>query len=48
MRTELVELVPGERVVQRVTFESDDPAFACAMTMTWSLESLANLAKYVE
>lgn len=32
-----VELVPGERVVQRVVFDSDDSQFAGAMTMTWSL-----------
>jgi len=32
-----VELVAAERVVQSVDFESDDPAFAGTMTMTWSL-----------
>lgn len=32
------ELVPDERVVQAVTFESDDPAFAGEMTMRWLLE----------
>jgi uncharacterized protein YndB with AHSA1/START domain len=32
-----VELVPNERVVQVVTFESDDPAFAGEMTMRWLL-----------
>jgi uncharacterized protein YndB with AHSA1/START domain len=32
-----VDVVPGERIVQAVDFESDDPAFAGAMTMTWSL-----------
>ncbi|WAE71560.1 SRPBCC domain-containing protein [Streptomonospora nanhaiensis] len=31
------ELVPGERIVQRVAFESEDPAFAGTMTMTWRL-----------
>ncbi len=31
------ELVPDERVVQLVTFESDDPAFAGTMKMTWRL-----------
>lgn len=31
-------LVPGARVVQAVRFESEDPAFAGTMTMTWSLE----------
>jgi uncharacterized protein YndB with AHSA1/START domain len=33
-----VELVPGVRVAQAVQFESDDPAYAGTMTMTWSLE----------
>jgi len=32
-----IELVPGERTVQRVVFDSEDPQFAGAMTMTWSL-----------
>ena len=32
-----VRLVPGERVVQEVDFESDDPSFAGTMTMTWQL-----------
>ena len=32
-----LELVPGERVVQSVAFESDDPAFSGTMTMTWAL-----------
>jgi uncharacterized protein YndB with AHSA1/START domain len=36
-----VELVPNDRVVQIVTFESDDPAFAGEMKMTWSLRPLA-------
>jgi uncharacterized protein YndB with AHSA1/START domain len=31
------ELVPNERIVQVTEFDSDDPAFAGAMTMTWSL-----------
>ncbi|MEU9192335.1 SRPBCC family protein [Streptomyces hundungensis] len=30
-------LVPGERVVQRAEFASDDPAYAGTMTMTWDL-----------
>lgn len=33
----VVELVPGERVVQAGEFESDDPAFAGTMTTTWTL-----------
>lgn len=33
----VVEVVGGVRVVQRIDFESDDPAYAGTMTMTWSL-----------
>jgi uncharacterized protein YndB with AHSA1/START domain len=36
-----VELVQDERVVQAVTFESDDPAFAGEMRMTWSVRPVA-------
>ena len=32
-----VDLIPGERVVQAVDFESDDPAFHGTMTMTWQV-----------
>jgi uncharacterized protein YndB with AHSA1/START domain len=32
-----VELVPDARVVQRFEFQSEDPAFAGVMTMTWTL-----------
>lgn len=32
-----VDIVPNERIVQAVEFDSDDPAFAGTMTMTWSL-----------
>lgn len=32
-----LSLVPEKRVVQAVDFESDDPAFAGTMTMTWEL-----------
>lgn len=35
---QFVEFVSGERVVQLVTFQSDDPAFAGEMKMTWSVE----------
>lgn len=34
-----VELVAGRRIVQTVNFESDDPAFAGTMVMSWSLDS---------
>jgi uncharacterized protein YndB with AHSA1/START domain len=32
-----VEIVPDERIVQSVEFESDDPAFAGTMTITWEI-----------
>ena len=32
-----VDVVPGERIVQAVVFDSEDPAFAGTMTMTWSV-----------
>lgn len=35
---EFVRLVANREVVQRFAFESDDPAFAGVMTMTWKLE----------
>lgn len=34
-------LEPGRRLVQSVTFESDDPRFAGEMIVTWSLEAAA-------
>jgi uncharacterized protein YndB with AHSA1/START domain len=37
-----VELEPGVRVVQEVQFESEDPAYAGTMTMTWALERVKN------
>src|SRR5690606_20990132 len=37
----IVELVPGERVVQAVDFESDDPRFHGTMTMTWCVAEAA-------
>lgn len=33
-----VELVPDMRVVQRATFESDDPSMAGTMTISWRLD----------
>ncbi|GAA1631652.1 SRPBCC domain-containing protein [Leucobacter chromiireducens] len=33
----IAELVPGERVVQEVDFESEDPAFHGTMRMEWTL-----------
>jgi uncharacterized protein YndB with AHSA1/START domain len=40
-----VELVPGERVVQAVEFESDDPAYAGTMTMSWLLTAVASATR---
>lgn len=36
-----VEIVPNDRVVQKVDFVSDDDAFAGTMTMTWTLRAFA-------
>lgn len=33
----IVEIVPGRRMVQAVVFDSEDPAYAGTMTMTWLL-----------
>jgi uncharacterized protein YndB with AHSA1/START domain len=35
-----VDIVPDDRVVQAVDFDSDDPAFAGTMTMTWSVQAV--------
>ena len=37
VEAEFVDIVPGARVVQAVTFVSDDPAQAGIMTMTWEV-----------
>jgi uncharacterized protein YndB with AHSA1/START domain len=36
-----VDLVPNERIVERATFESDDPAFAGVMTITTTFRPVA-------
>jgi len=36
-RGRFVKLIPDERIVQLVEFESEDPAFAGVMTIDWSL-----------
>lgn len=41
VRGRFLKLDPGARIVQAVTFESDDPAFAGEMRMTWSLLPVA-------
>jgi uncharacterized protein YndB with AHSA1/START domain len=40
VRGRFLELVPDTRIVQLVEFESEDPTFAGAMTMTWSLAAV--------
>lgn len=40
VRGRFLELVPDERIVQQVEFESEDPAFAGLMTMTWTLTAV--------
>ncbi|ENN87116.1 Aha1 domain family protein [Rhizobium freirei PRF 81] len=36
-----LEIVPDERIVQAVDFESDDAAFSGTMIMTWSLAEVS-------
>jgi uncharacterized protein YndB with AHSA1/START domain len=35
-----VDIVPNVRVVQAIEFDSDDPAFAGTMTMTWAVTAV--------
>lgn len=35
----IVRIVPGERIVQEVDFETDDPAFQGTMRMEWTIRS---------
>ncbi|HEY0181516.1 MAG TPA: SRPBCC family protein [Rhodopila sp.] len=37
VRVRFLTLIPDERIVQQVEFESTDPAFAAPMTITWSM-----------
>lgn len=37
-----VDIVPGERIVQAIDFDSADQLFAGTMTMTWMVESVAD------
>ena len=38
----IAQIVPGERIVQEVDFESDDPAFSGTMRMEWRVRSEAD------
>lgn len=40
VRGRFLELVPNARIVQLVEFESEDPAFAGEMKMTWTLTAV--------
>jgi uncharacterized protein YndB with AHSA1/START domain len=40
VEAQFVDIVPGVRVVQAVTFVSDDPAQAGTMTMTWEVSAV--------
>ena len=42
VESQFVEITAGERVVQTVVFESDDPDFAGTMTMTWEVEEVSD------
>jgi uncharacterized protein YndB with AHSA1/START domain len=37
---EFTRLTPGEQVVERLAFETDDPGLAGEMTMTWTLREV--------
>jgi len=37
VRVRFLDLVPAERIVQQVEFESESPAYMGTMTMTWTL-----------
>lgn len=43
--TTIVGLIPQTRVVWRVQFDSADPAFGGAMTMTWSFDEIVGGTK---
>ncbi len=40
VRGRFLELIPNERIVESVEFESEDPAFAGEMKMTWTLTAV--------
>ena len=40
-RVRFVEMIPNERIVERVEFESKDPAYAGPMTLTWTLADVS-------
>ena len=38
-------LVPGKKIIQSAEFESDDPAFAGTMVMTWTFEEAGDATR---
>ena len=42
MHVRFVELIPDERIVESVEFESDDPSFAGKMILTTSLREVVD------
>lgn len=40
VRGTFLKLVENKRIVQQITFESEDPAFAGEMIMTWNLDTV--------
>lgn len=38
VQVQLVSVEPGERIVQEINFDSDDPLFAGTMRMIWTFE----------
>ncbi|RNB71277.1 SRPBCC family protein [Brevibacillus panacihumi] len=40
VRGTFLKLEEGKRIVQQITFESEDPAFAGEMIMTWNLDTV--------
>lgn len=38
----IIDIVPGQRLVQAVSFDSDDPRYSGTMTMTWLVSAVAD------
>jgi uncharacterized protein YndB with AHSA1/START domain len=41
VRGRFLKLIPDEQIVQLIEFESEDPAFAGSMTLTWALADVS-------
>lgn len=40
VQARIVELIPNKKIAQQIEFESDDPAFAGRMRMTWHFRAV--------